>query len=349
VPADAKVYVTAYGGSLWFYNRDGQLFAAGGGIGAPQVVGEAADADYIEMFNHRGDVQARLVTRDLAGEHTVRVYDLDHRIGQPWVIENARDLGPSGSPSGSRSGGPVKVMKDDARILTVAWPEATDDNVGGGTLVWQDDRYRSDYLSRPTLVPGSRRPFGADVEVSPNGTISAASVANVAEPSHINVRHLPAGKTTWTKPTRISAPKPARCTASTIARCLPVFDLGVPRGSNDMTVAVNDRAGVVALTYNAPAPTTKVTRPARATVRTGKYRVGWNTTWAYAAQFKVQYRIDKGRSVGPWKPFRTTSARGGVLRQPAPAGQTRCYRAKASLVRGGWTAWSTQRCFTYRR
>jgi hypothetical protein len=273
----------------------------------------------------------RLVTQAADGTIHIRSFDWN---GAEYVVGQPRQLaGPV------TSGEPVtepQVLVDAARTLTVAWKEPG--AAGGGLVLWQEDRPHSTYLERPTLVAGTRD-SDARLVTSPHGSLAVA-LRRDSENAVVRVKHLPAGKARWTNGIRLVSPKPLDTSAG--------WAIGSPNRAQNFRVVVNDRVGVYGFRFDAPRPYTKVKKPVRKVQRDRSYRIGWNTSWAFADDWQVRARVDKGRRYGPWRSVAVPDGdRSKVVIRPR--GEKRCYQAKG--FRGGVQVgrWSTQRCVTVRR
>ena len=155
------------------------------------------------------------------------------------------------------------------------------------------------------------------------------------------VKHLAAAKTSWTRWLSLDTPAQPDSTQHTA--------VGMPQWNGDLSIATNDARGTYALSFDAPAPITKMTRPLRTVQYDREYRVSWNTTWAYAADWQVRARVDKGRHYGPWSNVAVPEGQ-RFKEVTRPFGETRCYQARAVLKDAlDNTPWSKQRCVTVRR
>ena len=237
---DTTLAYTAGGRMLAFWNTgssaaDRQMFATvdEGSLGPVQAIGGwSRTADYVPTKNG-----GRLVTRpETTAEAGLKVHEQnDTPLG--ITFDNPREIAPA-----QDLGSDPMVLVDDAGTLTVAFNGS--EGLSGGLWVWQEDRPGSAYLSEPTRVPGTARRGGHQIVTSPNGSLTVASGARTPPPRPLVVKHLPEGKSVWTKGERIKATKP-------IQRL--VTRLGAPRADGNFTVVMTDRRGVLSFTYNAPA------------------------------------------------------------------------------------------------
>jgi hypothetical protein len=226
---------------------------------------------------------------------------------------------------------------DALGTLTVGWKET--DVTGGGLVLWQQDRPGSTYLARPRMVSGTRD-SDARVVTSSRGTLTVA-IRRDDESAIVRVKHLPAGKTKWTDGIRLVSPKP-------ITDSSAGWGISTPTGNGDRSVAVNDRVGVYGFRFDAPRPYSKVTKPVRKVQRDRTYRIGWNSSWAFADDWQVRARVDKGRRYGPWRSVAVPDGDKSkvVIR---PRGEKRCYQAKGFRWGAQVTRWSAQKCVTVLR
>ncbi|RYU14824.1 hypothetical protein [Nocardioides iriomotensis] len=267
-----------------------------------------------------------------AGSDGVTMYDLttpDVTNPGVWTVGEKRVLHPSNAT-------PTAVI-DGRGDLTVYWREDT--AAGAGTIVWQADRPQGKYLERPTFIGGTRS-TETKVTVSPAGTITVLAQPLTGRWSPLKVKHLPAGKSSWTRWQSLAAPAPQ---ASTIEHNA----LGTAQPNGDLTTIVGDARGVYAFMFDAPRQVSKMTRPVNRTQKVRTYTIAWNTTWAYASDWQVRARVDKGKRYGAWRNVAVPEGQRfkDVTR---PRGEKRCYAARG-LTPDGWTVWSNQRCVTVRR
>jgi hypothetical protein len=315
------VFWNAPNGDLMVARRDAQDTTAA--FEKAQMV--ATGGDRFVDFVHSSE-GGRLVTQ--AADGTISLWGYANGA---WFPESLRER----LPETAGVAEVPEVLLDRRGTLTIAWRETIE---GGGLMLWQEERPRGGFLERPTFVPGTR---GSDIRVvmSPRGTVTVGLRRN-DEPTLLRVKHLPAGKTRWTRGIRLVSPKPSAAATN--------WALGSPHLNGDLRVAMNDRVGVYGFRFDAPRPNTKMTKPVRKVQRDRRYRVTANTTWAYAREWEMRARVDKGRRYGAWRPVALNF--GDRSKQVTrPWGEKRCYSARADTTNGGWTKWSKQRCVTVRR
>jgi hypothetical protein len=314
-----------YDGVLGFWTDDasGDLMVSDDGL-PPERVGNGRYVDFV--LTDRG---RRLVSQGTDGSVTLHDYGVVDETTGRRGFTNPRTLA---GPSAKRPA--PTVLVDRGERLTVGWREA---RAKGGLVLWQEDRYGSRYLEEPTLVPGSRG-RATDVVTSPRGTLTVATQRK-GEPGVVRVKHLPAGTSSWTDGVRLVSPKrPSAIGASA---------LSAPDWQGDLLLAVNDAAGTYRFDFHAPDAYTRVVKPTR-TVRTGTtYRVGWETAWAFAPDWQVRERRDRGRTYGDWKRIEVADGVQSTKVTKEP-GSTWCFSARGRAG-GSFTAWSPQRCVTVRR
>ncbi len=335
VPGNAgQDYAFAGGDLVTFWNAaDGDLMAAGRAAqdttaawsAAQKVAAGEKYVDYVETAQG-----GRLVTQADDGSVNLHSYTSD---AAGFSFTDRRQL------AGASAHAPAPhVLVDALGTLTVAWREPG--VTGGGLVLWQEDRPGSGFLERPRMTPGTRD-AEARVVTSPRGNLTVA-MRRDSETGIVRVKHLPAGKKKWTGSVRLVSPKPLDTSGE--------WGIGSPRRNGDMRVAVNDRVGVYGFRYVAPRPITKVTKPVRKVQAKRKYRVGWNTTWAFADHWELRARVDQGKRYEKWKRISPTDGFTVQWKKVTrPRGEKRCYSARGSTIDGGWTKWSEQRCVKVRR
>jgi hypothetical protein len=236
---DTILAYTAAGDMLAFWNTgytatDRQLFApvADGNLGAVQDIGGwSRTADYLPTKNG-----GRLVTRPDTTADAGLIVHAQTETPLGIRFDNSREIAPA-----QDLGSDPTVLVDNAGTLTVAYNGS--EGLHGGLWVWQEDRPGSGYLSKPTRVPGTAKRGGHQIVTSPNGTLTVASGARTPTPRPLIVKHLPEGKSAWTRGERIKATKPIRRLITRV---------GAPRADGDFTVVMADRPGVLSFTYDAP-------------------------------------------------------------------------------------------------
>jgi hypothetical protein len=314
------VFWNAPSGDLMVARRAGSIDSA---FSEPQTIATGGETmvDFVQTAEGN-----RLVTQATDGTISVWGYTAgvffhpDERVQLPGTADVTQE---------------PQVLASTQGAVTVAWREPID---GGGLMLWQEDRPGSTFLKRPTLVPGTRN-GDARVVASPRGNLTVA-VRRDSEEDIVRVKHLPAGKKKWTGSVRLISPKPSRTSVE--------WTIGSPQRNGDMRVAVNDRVGVYGFRFDAPRPVTKAFKPVRRVQRDRSYRIGWNTTWAFANDWQLRARFDKGRRYGKWRAVAVNFGdRSKVVTRPR--GEKRCYSARGETIDGGFTRWSSQRCVTVRR
>ncbi|RYU14825.1 hypothetical protein [Nocardioides iriomotensis] len=329
---DLLVFFSSWGPSAPSLMVSRKVDSAGATWSEPTRVGPAGTAQLAATA-----LGERLVTRDDTG-HAIRLYRYESTdaAGRP-AFTLLRELPRSSpeTPATTRFHSPV-VLTDDDGTLTVAWREPMP---RGGVMVFQEDRPSGQHLEYPTLVPGTRSVGEWSLVTDPMGNLSISyEDLDNALPRPARTRHLPAGKSAWTRTHRVISPKPTD-------RGEPLV-LGPPASDGDIVAAMSDRAGVLAFDTRVPAPVTKVTRPVRHRVATREYRLAWNTTWANGDRWQVHFRTDKAGGYTRWRRLDIDpSSRSQTVTRPR--GEKRCYQARARIsTSGNWTPWSRARCVT---
>jgi len=295
--------------------------------GQPQVI-TTDDLQAVDLVSTR--LGSRLVTVGPDGQVTLFNYDPQAAASGTLAFSNQRTVS-RGQPT---DGLAPRVALDRKGNLTLAWrgpdPEA-------GLLAWQENRPRSRFLEKPTLVPGTQHTETATLTAAPSGSLTVVFQPDRHRRSVQSPRavHLPAGSNRWTDSALLESPKPAHSRGS--------FSVGQPRLNGDAWVAANDDAGVWVHQFDAPEPRTKMTLAGKTHPRDRTYTVEWKATWAYVDDYEVRARVNKKSG---WQDVAVPAGERSKT-VTRPRGETRCYQARGVL--GARTDWSKALCVTVSR